>query len=102
MSGPLLIIGTVRLPPENLDAARPVMRAMVEASRAEPGCLDYGYAEDVLDPGLIHVTEMWADQAALDRHFASPHIARWRAAWPSLGLGERNLRLYGVSEARAI
>lgn len=66
----LLIVGTIRLPPENLDAARPVMRRMVEASRAEPGCLDYGYAEDVLDPGLIHVKELWTDQAALDRHFA--------------------------------
>lgn len=96
----LLIIGTVRLPPDNLDAARPVMQRMVEASRAEPGCLDYGYAEDVLDPGLIHVKEMWADQAALDRHFASPHIAEWRAAWPELGIGERRLFVYEVVEPR--
>lgn len=58
----LLIVGTVRLPADKLDAARPVMRRMVEASRAEPGCLDYGYAEDVLDPSLIHVKELWTDQ----------------------------------------
>lgn len=96
----LLIIGTVRLPPDNLDAARPVMQRMVESSRAEPGCLDYGYAEDVLDPGLIHVKEMWADQAALDRHFASPHSAEWRAAWPELGIGERRLFVYEVGEPR--
>ena len=59
----LLIVGTIRLPPERLDAARPVMRRMVEQSRAEDGCEDYAYAEDVLDPGLIHVTELWRDQA---------------------------------------
>src|SRR5690606_30067336 len=63
----LLIVGIVRLPPERLDAARPVMRRMVEHSRAEDGCEGYAYAEDVLDPGLIHVTELWRDQAALDR-----------------------------------
>ena len=96
----LLIVGTVRLPPGNLDAARPVMRRMVDASRAEPGCLDYGYAEDVLEPGLIHVKEMWVDQSALDRHFASPHIAEWRAAWPELGICERRLVVYEVGEPR--
>ncbi|WP_267435712.1 putative quinol monooxygenase [Sphingomonas sp. GM_Shp_1] len=100
MSTTLLIVGTVRLPSENLEAARPAMRRMVEASRAEAGCLDYGYAEDVLDPGLIHVTERWVDQAALDRHFASSHIAQWRAAWPELGIGERRLVVYEVGEPR--
>lgn len=97
----LLIVGTIRLPPEHLDAARPVMRRMIEASRAEPGCLDYGYAEDVLDPGLIHVHELWRDQAALDAHFAAAHLAEWRAAWPVLGIAERKLRVYAVGEPRA-
>ena len=60
---------------------------MVLASRAEDGCEEYSYAQDVLDPGLIHVKEMWSDQAALDRHFASEHIAAWRASWREFGIG---------------
>ena len=95
----LLITGTVRLPPERLPDARGPMRAMIEASRAEDGCLAYSYAEDVLEPGLIRVTEMWRDQAALDAHFRSDHIAQWRAAWPELGLGNRDLRKYVVGPA---
>ncbi len=98
----LLILGTIRLPAQNLDAARPVMRRMAEASRAEDGYIEYGYAEDVLEPGLIHVHELWSDQAALDRHFAAPHLAEWRASWAGLGIGERNLRLYEVGEPRPI
>jgi len=98
----LLIVGTVRLPAENLEAARPAMERMVEASRAEPGCLLYAYAEDLFDPGLIRVTEIWADQAALDRHFAAAHLAEWRAAWPALGLGDRDLMLYESATSRAI
>jgi quinol monooxygenase YgiN len=96
----LLIIGTIRLPSSNVDVARPIMKRMVDASRAEDGCIEYGYAEDLLEPGLIHVKERWAEQAALDRHFASTHIAEWRAAWPSLEISDRNLLVYDVGEHR--
>jgi len=97
----LLIVGTVRLPPENLERAKPVMGAMVQASRAEAGCLEYVYAEDLFVPGLIHVKERWTDQSVLDAHFASAHIQAWRASWAGLGIGERNLKVYEVSEPRA-
>ncbi|PRD43428.1 antibiotic biosynthesis monooxygenase [Phyllobacterium phragmitis] len=98
----LLITGTVRLPPENLADAREAMQNMILASRAEDGCVDYRYAEDILQPGLIHVKEMWRDRVSLDRHFTSAHIAEWRAAWPGLGISDRNLKLYEVGEPQAI
>ena len=94
----LLIVGTIRLPVGKLEEARPVMQRMISGSRAEPGCLEYSYAQDVLDAGLIRVTEVWRDRAALDAHFRSPHIAVWRSSWPALGIGERNLVLYEAGE----
>ncbi len=97
----LLITGTIRLPPGRLADARPAMRAMIEASRAEPGCLDYSYAEDVLDPGLMHITELWDSRAHLQAHFRSDHIAAWRAHWADLEISGRNLKLYEVGEAEA-
>ncbi|RRI07884.1 antibiotic biosynthesis monooxygenase [Mesorhizobium tamadayense] len=98
----LLIIGTIRLPPERVAAARPAMERMISASRAESGCREYSYAQDVLDPGLIHVSEAWSDRAALDAHFKSAHIAEWRASWAELGIGDRNLTLYEAGEGIAI
>jgi quinol monooxygenase YgiN len=92
----LLITGTFRVPPERLDEARPAMSAMVAASRAEAGCLEYSYAADLLDPGLIRVIERWSGRAALEAHFAAPHIREWRAAWPELGIGERDLAMCEV------
>lgn len=96
----LLIVGTVRMPADNLPAALPAMKRMVESSRAEEGCEEYSYAADLLDPGLIHVTERWRDQEALDRHFGSAHLTEWRRSWPSLGIRDRNLRVYEVSAPR--
>ncbi|MCI1002756.1 antibiotic biosynthesis monooxygenase [Ochrobactrum sp. C6C9] len=92
----LLIVGTVRLPAAKLNEARPVMQQMIEASRAEAGCMDYSYAADILDPGLIHVKELWLDRASLDKHFVSGHIAAWRSTWPTLGITDRDLVLYEV------
>jgi len=98
----VVIVGSIRLPPENLAKARPAMGRMIDASREEPGCLAYSYAMDVLEPGLIRVIELWKDQAALDRHFASAHIAEWRAAWPELGITDRRLVAHQVEGMRAI
>ena len=98
----LLIAGTVRVPPQNVDPFRPHMREMMAASQAEDGCLDYNYAEDVTEPGLIHVFERWRDQGALDAHFRTEHMARWRAAWPSFGVSDRRLFAYEVTSERAL
>jgi quinol monooxygenase YgiN len=93
----IVIEGTVRIPPENLAAARPVMEQMIRASRAEAGCLDYAYSVDVLDPGLIRVTERWESREALAAHFKTAHMATWRAFFPQLGISDRSLRLYEAS-----
>jgi quinol monooxygenase YgiN len=98
----LLIAGTVRVPPQNVEAFRPHMREMMAASQAEDGCLDYNYAEDVTQPGLMHVFERWRDYAALEAHFQTAHIATWRASWPSFGVSDRRLFAYEVSSERAL
>jgi quinol monooxygenase YgiN len=78
------------------------MDAMLTASRAEPGCVEYSYAEDVVEPGLVRVFEVWRDQAAVDEHFASDHMKAWRAAWPSFGVSDRRLLAYEVASERSI
>lgn len=98
----LVIAGTVRVPPENLARFKPHMLAMLAASRAEDGCLEYSYAEDVAEPGLIRVFEAWRDQAAIEAHFKTEHMATWRAAWPSFGVSDRRLFAYEIADQRAL
>ena len=98
----LIVAGTVRVPAENLAAFRPHMLEMLAASRAEHGCLAYSYAEDVAEPGLIRVFEIWRDQGALDAHAQAPHMAAWRAAWPAFGVSDRQLSLYQVAAERPL
>ena len=90
----IVIEGTVRVPPEKLEEARPVMEQMIKASREEPGCIDYAYSVDVLDPSLIRVTERWQSRGALAAHFKTAHMDTWRSFFPQLGISDRALRLY--------
>ncbi|MFT5775521.1 putative quinol monooxygenase [Hyphomonas sp.] len=90
----IVIEGIMRIPPARLEEARSVMEQMILASRAEPGCLDYAYSVDVLDPGLIRVSERWVSRDALAAHFKTAHMATWRSFFPQLGITDRSLRLY--------
>ena len=98
----VIIAGTVRVPPANLAGLKPHMEAMLAASRAEDGCLTYSYAEDVVEPGLVRVFEAWRDQAAIDAHFKTAHMAAWRAAWPNFGVSDRQLFAYEVASQRPL
>ena len=95
----IVIAGTVRIDPSKLNVARVEMEKMLAASRREDGCIEYSYAVDVIDPGLVRIFEVWRDRAALDKHFQAPHLASWRSAWPAIGISERKLSIYDVSAA---
>jgi quinol monooxygenase YgiN len=98
----LIVAGTVRVPPGNMEALRPHMVTMIAATRAEDGCETYGFAEDVADPGLIHVFEVWRDQDALGEHARSAHMVAWRAAGASLGVSDRRIAAYEVASQRQL
>lgn len=96
---PVAVIGQFRIPPENMAAARPLMAKVMLATRAEDGCIEYNYAEDVLDPGLIRVSEVWASREQLAAHLKTPHMAVWGEGRAALGLSGRMITVYEVTGA---
>lgn len=54
------------------------LEAVVEATRAEPGCRAYAAHVHADDPRRVLFHERWADQGALDRHWASKHLRIFR------------------------
>jgi quinol monooxygenase YgiN len=78
------------------------MARVIAASRAEPGCLAYAYAEDVLEPGLLRVNEAWESRAALAAHFAAPHMQAWQRERAELGMSGREVTAYEVSGEEAL
>ena len=98
----IVVTGHVRFAPEKIAGLRPHMRAMVEASRKEPGCLVYAYGEDFLEPGLFRIVERWESWPALEAHGKAPHLLTWRAAVKEAGVLDREVTAHETGEERAL
>ena len=93
----LIIAGSVRVRPEARERAVAVALAMAEATRKEQGCHAYRFSVDLADPTLFYIHEEWDDAIALGRHFATPHMATFRAELPALLAGASSITKFEVS-----
>lgn len=98
---PVALVGSVRFPVDSMAALGAPLKAVVEATRQEPGCLFYSLAPDPTDPGLVTVAEVFRDEEALTAHGRSEHMAVWRAACAELGLHDRRLIAYDAANPRS-
>ena len=92
----IAVLGTFRFESETVEQARPLMRAVVAATLAEPGCRAYSYAEDVADPGCFRVTELWDSREALSAHFETAHMKAWVKERAALGFFDRRIALHDI------
>lgn len=103
--GPVIVIaGTIVIHPERAEQATAAALAMQEATLAEAGCVAYRFSFAVGDPSTVCIFEQWADQAALDEHFATPHMAAFQQALAEHGIvaGMGEFTHYTVSAARPL
>jgi quinol monooxygenase YgiN len=70
----ILVIGRVSCRAEKRDELVAALEEMQDASRREAGCISYGFFAAVEDPLSFVAVEEWEDRAALERHFAEPHL----------------------------
>ena len=81
----IVIAGRIVVDPTKQDAAIPAAREMMEETLKEAGCAAYKFSADLTESGVFHIFEEWDSQEALDAHFASPHMAKFRSTVGALG-----------------
>ena len=93
----LIIAGTIDIDPDKWTTARPAAIEMMTATRNEAGCYAYVFSEDIEVEGRFNIYEKWESQHALDAHFASPHMATFRAALADFGAKPANVLKYEIA-----
>ena len=96
MESQIVVVGRVRFPPERVKDILPHLKAMVEATRRLDGCIYYDVAEDLFEPGLIRISELWPDRASLQRHTQAAHIGPWHDACRACAMVEKIFTQWAV------
>ena len=50
------------------------LAGLAEATRTEPGCIEYGFYRDVTNANTVISFERWVDTAAEDAHWETTHL----------------------------
>ena len=73
MSQIIKTVATLRAKSGHGKTVEQALRACVEGSRAEPGCLFYDLHVDRTDPECFVFIEGWADMEAFEHHKTTAH-----------------------------
>lgn len=73
---------------------REALVTMQAASRAEEGCQDYTFCQEIGDPNRMRIVEIWDSMDALRFHFGTPHMATFREVLASSPLGSMSVKIH--------
>jgi len=93
----LVLSGQFTGRPEQRGAIADLARGMYGPSRAESGCISYACFVQADQPDAYLFFEEWADDAAIDAHFASPHFAGFMERFPNLISGAPVITIYAAA-----
>ena len=94
----LILIGYIHIDPPDVDAFHRDVQAISLGTRAEEGCLFYGFALDDRPAGRFLVAERWRDQQALTAHLERAETRAFLTDWGDRMKAE--LQTYEVPEDR--
>jgi quinol monooxygenase YgiN len=95
----IVVVGRVTSDAEKRDQLIEVAQAIASASREEDGCIDYRFYEDTEQPNHFVFVEEWADQAALERHFGTPHIDTFMRSVPATMTKQPDVMFHTVASS---
>jgi len=98
----IILAGTLRIDPADIETLRPHAVKVLAATRNEVGCIAYTFALDLEEPGLIRVFEKWRRRDDLDDHFKTAHMTAWRKALGEVRVLSRDLRTYEAADGEPI
>jgi len=92
----IVVVGRVITDPARREELLRVGQAVARASRDEEGCISYRLYEDTEAQNEFVFVEEWQSQAALQRHFGTPHIAQFMKAIPGTVVAPPDVKFHTI------
>ncbi|GGC13523.1 hypothetical protein GCM10011494_35450 [Novosphingobium endophyticum] len=77
----IILAGHLKTSPDFVFDLANTLRALVEPTLKENGCLNYHFAIDSEEEGTVLVYERWRDQDSLSMHLSQPSVTGVLGAW---------------------
>jgi quinol monooxygenase YgiN len=92
----LIVLGDATAAPGRRDELVAAAREVASATRADEGCVSYGFYADVDNTDRILSVEIWADRESLEAHMTHDHTQQFLRVAPGLVSGEPAMSSYAV------
>lgn len=92
----IIVHGTIPVLPDCRERALELARRMIEATRAEAGCISYDFYVGLSDPNTLMLFQEWENMEALMGHFQTDHMEEFLRELPNVVSGEITTRRYAV------
>ena len=87
-----VVLNIIRVQKPHLDDFLAALRVHAHHSNAEPGCIRYDVLQDIDDPQVISLYEVFEDEASFRAHLEYPHYERWMAQSATWRHDEQRIR----------
>ena len=74
MSKQLTVVAHLVARPHKIDETKKFLLSLIDATRVEPGCIDYDLHQDDDRPAEFTFYENWKDRAEWDKHMETPNL----------------------------
>ena len=99
----VIIAGTIQMDPDKVADAMPAIVALMTATWAEDGCIDYVLSADPVRAGGIRIFEKWESDEALAPHMKAPHMAEFQQKAGDFGITAMSVeRFDGATASKLI
>jgi quinol monooxygenase YgiN len=95
----IVVVGRVRTDADKRAELERIGQAVAAASRPEPGCISYRLYQDTEDENEFVFVEEWEGDEALQRHFATSHIAEFLQAIRATIVAPPDVKFHSIASS---
>jgi quinol monooxygenase YgiN len=95
----IVVVGQVQSDADKRDELIRIGQAVARSSRMEPGCISYRVCEDTELQNAFVFVEHWESSEALQRHFATAHVAEFMAAIPATLIAPPDVKFHTIESS---
>lgn len=95
------LIATLKIKPGSIETLLSAAAPCIEATRNEQGCISYDLYQSTTDTDTLAFVEVWESREALDAHFATEHLQRWKENSAPY-IADRSAKIINPKEIEAI